>query len=78
MENNEWADRNDVVLVPLRVAVPQEHEDREKDIDPELEDLKVRSSHCSCRPRDAPSPLLRTLTSQDDIIDPEGAINIAS
>jgi len=49
-----------VVLVPLRVAVPEEHEDREEDIDPELEDLKVRSSHCSCGPRDAPSTLLRS------------------
>ena len=52
-----------MVLVPLRVPVLQEHEDGEEDVDPELEDLEVRSSHRSCRPRDVPSPLLRILTS---------------
>jgi len=77
LDNNGCADRNDVILVPLRVPVLQKHEDGEEDIDPELEDLEVRSSHCSCGPRDAPSPYFRRLTSQDDIIDPEGAINIA-
>ena len=43
-----------MVLVPLRVAIFQEHEDGEEDIDPELEDLKVGSSHCGCRSRGTP------------------------
>ena len=50
-ENNDCADRDDVVLIPLRVTVPQEHEDREEDIEPEFEDLEVRPSHCSCGSR---------------------------
>ena len=63
LANNRCADRNDVVLVPLGVTVPQEHEDGEKDIDPELEDLEVRSSHCSYGSRGTHPPLTPSLTS---------------
>jgi len=45
LKSNECADRDDIVLIPFRVTVLQEHEDREEDIEPELEDLEVRSSH---------------------------------
>ena len=66
-EDNGCADRNDVVLIPLRVTVLQEHEDGEEDIEPELEDLEVRSSHCGCGSRGGHPPNL-TLTSSTDKI----------
>jgi hypothetical protein len=65
---NRCADRDNVVLIPLRIAVLQEHEHREEDIEPEFEDLKVGSSHCSCGSRGAHSPLSSALTSPMDKI----------
>lgn len=53
---HDCADRNNILLIPLRVTVLQEHEDREEYIDPEFEDLKVRSSHCDRGSRGAASP----------------------
>ena len=51
LKSNECADRDDIFLVPFRITVLQEHEDGEEDIEPELEDLKVRSSHRGCGTR---------------------------
>ena len=51
MENKQCTDRDDIFLIPFRVAELEEHEDREEDIESELEGLKVRSSHRCCRSR---------------------------
>ena len=49
--NHGCADRDNVFLIPFRITILQEHEDREKYIEPEFEDLKVRSSHRGCGSR---------------------------
>jgi hypothetical protein len=40
------ADRDNVLLIPVRVTIFQEHEDREEYIEAKFEDFEVRSSHC--------------------------------
>ena len=79
LESDEYADRDDIFLVPFRVTVLQEHEDREEDIESELEDLKVRSSHRGCGSRGVTGVLLLLASLITlDIIDQGAPINIAS
>jgi hypothetical protein len=46
---NCLADRDNILLIPLRIPILQEHKDGEEDVDPEFEHFEVGSSHCDLR-----------------------------